>query len=127
LIQHIRERLGLGKAMSLTILGLGFVYALIPLSDSVWVVITTMFLFGFVVTIQNVLVWSYRHETTPAPLIGRVSGITGSIFKLGMPFAIFGAGYLTSLAGASAVFMICAAVQILVLVPFIRSCVMAEQ
>ncbi len=126
-IQQIRNRLGLGKAMALTISGLAIVYALIPLSDSVWVIVTTMFLFGFVVTVQNVLIWSYRHETTPAPLIGRVSGITGSIFKLGMPFAIYGAGYLTSLTGASTVFVICAVVQMLVLVPFVRSPVMGER
>ncbi len=126
LVQQIRKRFGLGKSMALTISGLAVVYALIPLSDAVWVVVTTLFLFGFVVTIQNVMVWSYRHETTPAPLIGRVAGITGSIFKLGMPFAIFGAGHLTSLTGASTVFVICAVVQLLVLVPFARSCVISE-
>lgn len=78
-------------------------------------------------TVQNVLIWSYRYETTPAALIGRVSGITGSIFKLGMPFAIFGSGFLTSAAGAATVFATCAALQVLVLLAFLRSRAVAER
>jgi Na+/melibiose symporter-like transporter len=126
-IQPLRRAIGLGRTMALTIAGLAVVYALIPLNHAVWMVVTTMFLFGFAVTLQSVLIWSYRHETTPAPLIGRVSGITGSIFKLGMPFAIFGSGLLTAVAGASTAFAICAVVQILVLGPFLCSCVMKER
>jgi sugar phosphate permease len=118
---------GLGKALALTVLALAPVYALIPLNASVPVVALALFLFGFVTTVQNILIWSYRHETTPAPLIGRVSGITGSIFKLGMPFALFGSGYLTSLTGASTVFVTCAVVQVLVLLPFLFSTVIREQ
>jgi len=126
LVQRIRSRLGLGRSLALCILLLAPVYALIPLFSAGLVVGLALFLFGFVTTVQNILIWSYRHETTPAALIGRVSGITGAIFKLGMPFAIFGSGYLTAAAGASTVFLICALVQILLLLPFLRSAALSE-
>lgn len=127
LVQRIRKRLGLGKALAMTTLGNAFAFALIPVNESMLVVMAALFLFGFMSTVANVLIWSYRHESTPAPLIGRVSGITGSIFKLGMPIAIFGSGFLTSAAGASAVFVICAAVQILLVGAFLCSPVRLER
>lgn len=38
-------------------------------------------------------------------MIGRISGITGSIFKLGMVFTIFGSGWIAELFDASYVFL----------------------
>jgi hypothetical protein len=47
-----------------------------------------------VVVCGNVCVWSYRQESTSLALIGRVSGITGSLFKLLMPLTLWLSGAL---------------------------------
>jgi hypothetical protein len=49
---------------------------------------------SFVVVCGNVCVWSYRQESTPLALIGRVSGMTGSLFKLLMPLGLWLSGAL---------------------------------
>jgi hypothetical protein len=38
--------------------------------------------------IGNVCVWGYRQESTDSQYIGRVPGLTGSIFKLLMPASL---------------------------------------
>ena len=88
--------------------------------------VVAMFAFGFMTTMQNICIWAYRHETTPAPLIGRVSGMTGAIFKIGVPLALLGAGVLADVAGARMVFMVCGVVQALVFLVFMRSRLMCE-
>ena len=110
--------------MAMTILALAPLYAATALCRSPWTVGLAIFGFGFLTAVQNILIWSFRHESTPAPLIGRVSGITGSIFKLGMPFAIYGAGWLANVSGAGSVFVTCGIAQGLVLLPFLKSCVL---
>jgi predicted MFS family arabinose efflux permease len=126
-VARIRERWGLGRTMAMTIIALAPVYAITALCRSPWAVGFALFGFGFITTVENVLIWSFRHESTPAPLIGRVSGITGSIFKLGMPFAIFGAGWLADFSGAGTVFVACGIGQIFVFLAFFRSCVVKER
>jgi MFS family permease len=122
-VARIRSRLGLGRGLAITIISLAPVYALTAAFSSPWAVGLAVFAFGFITTVQNILIWTFRHETTPAPLIGRVSGITGSIFKLGMPFAIYAAGWLAAASGARSVFIVCAILDAFVFFAFLRSCV----
>jgi hypothetical protein len=68
--------------------------------------------------IYNVMTWTLRQETTPTPVIGRVTGMTGSLFKLAMPFAIVAAGLLSEQAGMGAVFLASAALNGAMLVAF---------
>lgn len=126
-VRRFRERWGLGHGLAVTIIALAPAYALTAALKSPWTVGAAVFAFGMVATIQNILIWTFRHETTPAPLIGRVSGITGSIFKLGMPFAIFGAGYLAAIAGARSVFVACGIAQVFVFLAMFRSSLMKQR
>lgn len=126
-VGRFRERWGLGRGLAITIIALAPAYALTAALNSPWAVGVAVFAFGMVATVQNILIWTFRHETTPAPLIGRVSGITGSIFKLGMPFAIFGAGYLAAVSGARSVFVVCGVAQVFVFLAMFRSSLMNQR
>lgn len=59
-------------------------------------------------------------------LTGRVAGLTGSIFKLGMPFAIYAAGWVTEAHGHATVLVVAgvnqlALVAVLLTSPALRS------
>ncbi|MNI89021.1 hypothetical protein D3C73_1463710 [compost metagenome] len=73
-----------------------------------------LLLYGCFETISTVSIWTFRQETTPYRLIGRVSGITGSLFKLGMPFAIIASGWISELSGPRTVFLVTIAVNLLI-------------
>jgi hypothetical protein len=59
--------------------------------------------------------------------MGRVSGMTGSIFKIGVPLALLGSGVLADMAGARAVFVVCGVVQVGVFIAFYNSIVLRER
>ncbi|MBU8715726.1 MFS transporter [Brevibacillus parabrevis] len=108
IVAPLRRRFPLGKMMGVTILSLGFSSLLMVFANSTWLLCLSLFLTGLIATIENVCIWTFRQETTPAHLIGRISGITGSIFKLGIVFSIFGSGFMTVSIGPWAVFLVAA-------------------
>ncbi len=124
LTERIRMAIGIGSSLALSLVVLGVTYSLTGFHTSAYSVGLAMFCFGFMTTMQNICIWAYRHETTSAPLIGRVSGMTGSIFKIGVPVALIGAGLLADVAGARAVFVVCGVVQALVFIVFYRTSLM---
>jgi MFS family permease len=106
IVAWVRKKVPTGKLYGLTILLLGVLYAAMYLATSAWMMGAILFLYGIVMTIQSVLVWTFRQETTPPEMIGRVTGITGSLFKLAAPFTMFGSGIVASLFGANYVFLL---------------------
>ncbi|OGT73717.1 MAG: hypothetical protein A3H44_09375 [Gammaproteobacteria bacterium RIFCSPLOWO2_02_FULL_57_10] len=124
LTERIRMAIGIGASLALSLVVLGVTYSLTGFHSSAYTVGVAMFGFGFMTTMQNICIWAYRHETTSAPLIGRVSGMTGAIFKIGVPLALVGAGLLAEVAGARAVFVVCGIVQALVFLVFYRTSLM---
>jgi len=125
--ERLRASLGLGTCLALSLVVLTLTYSLTGISSAAWTVGVAMFCCGFMTTLQNICIWAYRHETTAAPLMGRVSGMTGSIFKIGVPLALFGAGLLADMAGARAVFVLCGVVQVGVFIAFYNSRVLRER
>lgn len=95
-VTMIRQRLGLGRVIVLAFAleGLGML-ALTTLHSVPWL-LAVQFASSFAVVCGNVCVWSYRQESTPVELIGRVSGLTGSLFKLLMPLTLWASGLLSS-------------------------------
>ncbi|MEM9787696.1 MAG: hypothetical protein AAF801_14425, partial [Pseudomonadota bacterium] len=61
---------------------------------------------GAVSIFYDIGIWSYRQESTEAAHMGRVAGITGAIFKLGMPPVIFLAGWLADADALTSVFVL---------------------
>lgn len=125
--ERLRAALGLGTCLALSLVVLTLTYSLTGISSAAWTVGVAMFCCGFMTTLQNICIWAYRHETTAAPLMGRVSGMTGSIFKIGVPLALFGSGLLADVAGARAVFVLCGVVQVGVFIGFYNSRVLRER
>jgi MFS family permease len=125
--ERLRAALGLGTCLALSLVVLALTYSLTGISSAAWTVGVAMFCCGFMTTLQNICIWAYRHETTAAPLMGRVSGMTGSIFKIGVPLALLGSGLLADVAGARAVFVLCGVVQVGVFIGFYNSRVLRER
>ncbi len=119
--ESLRHRIGLGTCLALSFILLALTYSLTGLYGNSIAVGLALFCFGFATTMQNICIWAFRHETTSAELMGRVGGMTGSIFKIGVPLALVASGWLAELAGARAVFIVCGFVQIIVFVLWVRS------
>ncbi|MBL0403542.1 MFS transporter [Microvirga aerilata] len=118
LAPRVRQRFTMGGAC---LLGLGFVtlcYAAASLASHPVTLTAILACDAFFGMIYNVMTWTLRQETTPTPVIGRVTGMTGSLFKLAMPFAIVAAGLLSEQAGMGLVFLASAALNGAMLVAF---------
>lgn len=105
LIGRLRRYFSVGRLISLSALMTALVQLLFYIADKAYVLALGLLLFGLFETISSVSIWTFRQETTPYSLIGRISGITGSVFKLGMPFAIAFSGWVTEHEGAQLVFL----------------------
>ncbi len=116
-----RGALGIGRLFAVAIAGSAAAYLLMSLTQATVLTVLALLLEGTSTALLAVGVWTFRQETTPPELIGRISGLTGSIFKLGMPFAIFASGLLAEQAGVRAVFVACAAVNFILVAYFLRS------
>lgn len=119
-VARLRRRFPIGRIMGVTILLLGVSYSLMVFAQSAWVLCLSLFLTGFISTIENICIWTFRQETTPAHLIGRISGITGSIFKLGIVFSIYGSGWMTLWLGPWIVFLTAAIGNVLIFLVYRR-------
>lgn len=114
LIVKLRSLFPVGRLITLSCLFTGLTSILFYMSHSVYLLAGGLFLYGCFETVSTVSIWTFRQETTPYHLIGRISGITGSIFKLGMPFAIIASGWVSELSGPRTVFLITIAANLLI-------------
>ncbi len=115
---RVRERFTMGGAC---LLGLGFVtlcYAAASLVSHPVALTAVLAIEAFFTMIYNVMIWTLRQETTPMAVMGRVTGMTGSLFKLAMPFAVVAAGLLSERLGTGAVFLTSAVLMGAMLVTF---------
>lgn len=114
LIGRLRRYFAVGQLITLSSLCVGLTSLVFYWSDSAYVLAVGLFLYGCFETVSTVSIWTFRQETTPYELIGRVSGITGSIFKLGMPFAIMASGWISEFSSPRTVFLITLAGNLLI-------------
>ncbi|WP_348521368.1 MFS transporter [Brevibacillus sp. AY1] len=104
LVVYLRKKFPTGRLLGTTILLLGVSYSLMALAHNIWLMCLALFLTGMIGTIENICIWTFRQETTPLSMMGRITGITGSIFKLGMVFSIYLSGWVTEWMGPGIVF-----------------------
>lgn len=108
----VRSKMGLGRLLivAITLEALGFIVpVLIPGTLSL------IFSFLWISAIglySSICIWSYRQEAFSEEHLGRVAGITGSLFKLLMPFGLVGSGYITSAFGVEPLFVLCFVFQL---------------
>ncbi|MGE5702179.1 MAG: MFS transporter [Clostridia bacterium] len=112
--RYVRQTFATGRLLGMTIFGSAVAYGTMYLAHSVWVMGIALFLEGLFGTISSLCIWTFRQESTPPALIGRISGITGSVFKLGMVFTIFGSGWMAEWFDSSYVFIGAAVFNLLI-------------
>jgi MFS family permease len=109
---RLRRRLGHRAAFFWPILALALLYLGFIPDWPVWALIGLSFVEGCIAIHIAIGVWSIRQETTEAAVMGRVAGITGAIFKIGMPPVIVLAGWLADLDHLPAVFILAALIKL---------------
>lgn len=72
-----------------------------------------MILIGFCSVFINVHYQTLRQESTPAHLLGRVSGTTSMLMKIATPISFIGAGLLGERIDVSWIFLISSIIMIL--------------
>ncbi|MBD8512522.1 MFS transporter [Photobacterium sp. CAU 1568] len=107
----IRKRIGLGLLLILSIAFESVGFALPALLPSAPVLALSFFLISSIGLMSSICIWSYRQEAFSDTLLGRVAGITGSLFKLGMPFGLAASGYLVVTLGTESLFLLCGIIQ----------------
>ncbi|GMQ49077.1 MFS transporter [Vibrio sp. 10N] len=108
----VRKKIGLGWLLiaSIALESLGFVIPMI--APNVWTLAAAFLWVSAVGLYSSICIWSYRQEAFCEQYLGRVAGITGSLFKLLMPFGLAASGYLVAAWGSQFVFLLCFALQI---------------
>jgi hypothetical protein len=93
---RLRRRWGLGRLLATFVAVEGASFLALAWATAVPVLVAGLAVNSFATVIGNVCIWGFRQESTQAAHIGRISGLTGSIFKLAMPFTLLVAGGLAS-------------------------------
>lgn len=93
---RLRKRWGLGRLMAIELLLEAVCILLMAWSDSLPVLLLALVGSSFGSVVGSVCIWGYRQESTDSRYIGRISGLTGSIFKLLMPVTLVLSGALSS-------------------------------
>lgn len=102
----LNQRVGVGNTISLSVLFTGIAYCGVALVTNYYLVCLFLLVIGIFTTTFSISVHTYRQEVTPSRFIGRIVGITGSLFKIAMPFFIYSSGWITELFNVSLAFMI---------------------
>lgn len=112
LSDKLRLKIGLGRLFIYTIAleALGFItVAIFPTTLSLAL---SLFWTSTIGIMTSICVWTYRQEAFEKNVMGRITGITGMISKVGMPVSLVLSGYIVNLTGTATIFLICALVQI---------------
>lgn len=107
-----RRRFGYRTAFFWPIWGLAALYVAVALDWPLIVLGVLSFVEGGLSLFFAIGVWSYRQESTQARHMGRVAGLTGAIFKIGMPPVIVLAGVLSDAGDLLAVFALASAINV---------------
>jgi predicted MFS family arabinose efflux permease len=110
---RVRKKIGLGVLLiaSITLEAVGF---LVPLMiANVWGLAMSFLWISAVGLFSSICIWTYRQEAFEQQYLGRVAGITGSLFKLLMPVGLAASGYIMVIFGVEVVFSACFAIQLL--------------
>lgn len=108
---RLRRMMGLGHLLisSIFLESIGFIFiVVIPSSLTLSI---AFFWVSFIGVMSNICIWSYRQEAFDEHVMGRVAGITGSLFKLLMPIGLALSGYAVTMYGINNIFITCSVFQ----------------
>lgn len=81
----------------------------------------SLFIIGIAISLHNISVYTFRHEQTPVRLMGRISGITGTLFRIGMPVTMYLSGWMIMWWGTSSIFISAAIWNLCVIIIYFRT------
>ncbi|MGU3472640.1 MFS transporter [Paenibacillus sp. D51F] len=110
---RLRRLLGTGKCYGIVMLLFMASYLLFGSAQGPILFGMAAFLYGVAAALSTVTVYTYRLEQTPAAFMGRVLGITGTFFRLGMPAAMLLSGFVMDRSGSRIIFWGCMAWNLL--------------
>lgn len=93
-VNRLRQQLRLGVCFGGAVLLNGVANLGLCLAGGIRSLAAFLLLIGFATTIHAVCVYTFRQEQTPAHLMGRISGITGTILRVGMPITMYLSGWM---------------------------------
>lgn len=106
LVGKLRKVLGVGKLFGLSIFGTAAgIFAMTGSTPSLVAEGPALFVYGMSTTMMAIVIWSYRQESTPKALIGRITGITGTFFRMISPIFMFSAGFLADWTNTTVCFL----------------------
>jgi MFS family permease len=120
-INRFRIRLKLGVLFGLAIIGNSIAYFGLYFTNNIVVFALCLLLNGFSTTIYIICAYTFRHEQTPAEFMGRIGGLTGSLFRIGMPITMLFSGWMISWWGTSSIFISSAIINIIIFIFYRRS------
>ncbi|WP_075980552.1 MFS transporter [Bacillus massilinigeriensis] len=116
---RIKIRLGVLFGMSMIINALSYIG--MATANHVSILLIALFINGMAATVYTVCAYTFRHEQTPAHLMGRINGITGTLFRIGMPISTFLAGYMMDWWGTISVFLSAAILNIFIFLIYLKT------
>ncbi|RDI43223.1 MFS transporter [Falsibacillus pallidus] len=116
-----RDLYGIGKTLGFAAIVNAFAYFVLFLTDNIFMLVAALFIHGAATTLNSICVYTIRHEQTPSHLIGRITGITGTLFRMGMPVTMFCSGWIMMWWGPKVIFLGSAILNIIVVSFFVRS------
>lgn len=120
-VNALRKKFGLGSMFGLSIMMNALAYLGFSLVDNEYVFAISLFINGFAATIYTICAYTFRHEQTPGNLMGRIAGITGTLFRIGMPITMMLSGWMIHWWGTSSVFMGATALNVIIFLFYTRS------
>ncbi|MDN3576212.1 MFS transporter [Chitinimonas viridis] len=111
---RLRERLGLGRLLAVAFALEACCMLALAWGQSLAILAMALVVNSLVGVIGNVCVWGYRQESTDSQYIGRISGLTGSLFKLLMPATLWLSGTLVAGLPLAWLLSACAGIHVLV-------------
>jgi MFS family permease len=103
--RSLRDRYSLGILFGMSILLNGVAYLGLFFTHHWLLLVPSLLLNGFASCVYTICAYTFRQEQTPAALMGRISGITGTLFRFGMPVAMLLSGWMMDVLGSSSVFI----------------------
>ncbi|MFD2444644.1 MFS transporter [Bacillus sp. CGMCC 1.16607] len=120
-INSLRKKWKLGLMFGVSIMMNAFAYLGLYYTDNYYLFAISLVLNGFATTIYIICAYTFRHEQTPANLMGRIGGLTGTLFRIGMPVTMLISGWMISWWGTSSVFLSSAIINLIIFLFYSKS------
>ncbi|MCY9666502.1 MFS transporter [Paenibacillus alginolyticus] len=121
IINKLRSRYGLGRLNGVSVLLSGISYMILFFISNTVSLLISMFLMGFATALHSISVYTFRQEQSPSHIIGRIAGITGMLFRIGMPIAMYLSGWIIVWWGTSSIFITASIWNLLIFIILLKT------